>query len=202
MTDSALRKFRSDLLVPVFEDLTEMILLIRNAFNRQKKCYLDEATQVKTKIDHHLDHAKKQLKDYSGQDIGPDAVTHVRGVLSHLEVVADSLKSLIAPLTQQIANGVLFSDKGISQTNFLFDHEAGLFRSMADILLTDNQILEHYVDDKINEMERLCIEFATDHEARLIEGLCQPQCAPIFLVVLDSIRVISHHEKEMVRLVR
>ena len=128
--------------------------------------------------------------------------TQLQNILSHVEMMKTEVAKLIDPIREQVAGGILFSDKAISQTNFLFDHEAGIFRSLEDILVTENKVLENYVIGKIDDMHRFCVDFATDHEARLIEGLCQPKAAPIFLAILDSIRTISHHEKEILRILK
>jgi Na+/phosphate symporter len=195
MTDSGLLKRRSDLLVPVLERLTDMILLARKAFNRQKTSFLDEADQIRGRLGQELEAARNAAQVDAGERI------HLQNLVSHVEMIKEEISELLEPLRKQIAGGILFSDKAISQTNFLFDHEAGIFRSLEDILVTGNHILVNYVSDKIDDMHRFCTEFATDHEARLIEGLCQPQAAPIFLGILDCVRAVSYHEREIIRLI-
>ncbi|MBN1140616.1 MAG: hypothetical protein JXB25_02290 [Deltaproteobacteria bacterium] len=202
MTDTGLIKCRSELLVPVIEDITELILLIRNAFNRQKISYLNDANQIQNRVSQEISNGKNNLKSFSGKELEKKKAVQIESIFSHLELVSEATSELRDPIRKQISEGILFSDKAISQTNFLFDHQAGLFRSLADIFLTDNQILENYVTSKVVEMDKLCIDFATDHEARLIEGLCQPKAAPIFLAILDSIRIISHHEREILQLLK
>jgi len=199
MKDSeSLLKRRSDLLVPVLEKLTDMILLARKAFNRQNISFLDEADQIRSRLGRELETVRTSLQQ-SQMDV--DERIYLQNLLSHVEMIKEEISELQEPLRKQIAGGILFSDKAISQTNFLFDHEAGIFRSLEDILVTGNHILVNYVSNKVDDMHHFCTEFATDHEARLIEGLCQPQAAPIFLAILDCIRDVSYHEKEIIRLV-
>ena len=200
MTDFGLSKNQSDLLVPILENLTEMILLTRKAFNRQKTSFLNDADKIRSRVEEAIESAKADLQKIQGPSDEKTKAAQLQNILAHVEMIKEKVSELFDPVKKQISGGILFSDKAISQTNFLFDHEAGIFRSFEDILVTGNNILVTYVNGKIDDMHRLCIEFATDHEARLIEGLCQPQAAPIFLAILDCIRNISHHEKEIIRL--
>ena len=202
MIESGMAKKRSDLLVPILERLTEMILLTRKAFNRQKAAYLNEAETIRSRVERGIESAKADLQKVAAETAGKSQALHLQNLLAHVEMIKGKVADLVDPVQKQIAGGLLFSDKAISQTNFLFDHEAGIFRSLEDILVTENSILVNYVNGKIDDMARFCIEFATDHEARLIEGLCQPQAAPIFLGILDCIRNISHHQKEILRLLQ
>ncbi len=197
MKDSGFKKEQSEVLVPILNDLTEMILTLRNAFNRQNQSYLKETKKIQGRLEEDLNLANKEAEGGSADE---RLVVRMKSILSHLEMIQEAINELIEPLGKQIREGILFSNKGMLQTNFLFDHEAGIFRSLADIFLTENPVLEDYVMDKIDEMSKRCIDFATDHEARLIEGLCQSQAAPVFLAILDSIRTISHHEHEIVKL--
>ncbi|MBN2429130.1 MAG: hypothetical protein JXK94_12410 [Deltaproteobacteria bacterium] len=199
MMTSGFKRDQSEILVPILNDLTEMILTLRNAFNRQNQSYLHETTKIQKRLAQDIEVAKKEAVGLSSSE---KLVVRLQSILSHMELIQDAINELVDPLKKQIREGILFSNKGMMQTNFLFDHEAGIFRSLADIFLTENPILRDYVLEKIEDMSQKCIDFATDHEARLIEGLCLPQAAPVFLAILDSIRTISHHEHEIVRLLQ
>lgn len=199
MTDSGFKKDQSDILVPILNDLTEMILTLRNAFNRQNQSYLKETVNIQKRLEQDIAMAKKETKGLSADE---KVLTRLQSILSHMELIQEAINELVEPLAKQIREGILFSNKGMMQTNFLFDHEAGIFRSMADIFMTENPVLQEYVLEKIEDMSKKCMDFATDHEARLIEGLCQPQAAPVFLAILDSIRTISHHEHDIVILLQ
>jgi Na+/phosphate symporter len=197
MTLSGFKKDQSEILLPILNDLTEMILTLRNAFNRQNQSYLQETAKIQKRLAQDIEKAKKEAKGLSSSE---KLVARMESILSHMDMVQEAINELIDPLRKQIKEGLLFSNKGIMQTNFLFDHEVGIFRSLADIFVTENPILRDYIFTKIEDMSQKCIDFATDHEARLIEGLCLPQGAPIFLAILDSIRTISHHEHEIVKI--
>ena len=128
------------------------------------------------------------------------ALNYLSGLYSHLQVIADNLGALADPIQKKIKNGVLFSDKAVTQTNYLFDTQAGMLRSVLDIVKTDNEFLKRYTETEARNLIQACNNFATEHETRLIEGLCLPQAAPLFLAILDSMRMLARQEAEIVQL--
>ncbi len=104
------------------------------------------------------------------------------------------------PIEQKIRGAVLFSDKAVTQANFLFDQHTGIIRSVLDIFKTDNEFLKKYVLEESGKLGKACLSFATEHEERMIEGLCLPQAAPIFLALLDRMRNITQQEVQIATL--
>ena len=121
-------------------------------------------------------------------------------VLDHLAMLGDNIGRFAEPIEQKIRGAVLFSDKAVTQTNFLFDQHSGIIRSVMDIIKTDNELLKKSVLEEGCKLGQACLSFATEHEDRMIEGLCLPQAAPIFLALLDRMRVIAQHEVEIATL--
>jgi Na+/phosphate symporter len=117
-----------------------------------------------------------------------------------VQLIADNLAALVSPVQRKISEGILFSDKAVSQTNHLFDKQAGLVRSLLDALKTGNTVLKTYVLEEGQKLLQHCNDFATEHEARLVEGLCLPQAAPLFLTILDRMRTAAQHAVDIVRL--
>lgn len=105
-------------------------------------------------------------------------LARLQSILIHLEIIDETIGGLSEPIQKKIQDGVLFSDKAVSQTNHLFDHQTGMLRSLLDIIKTDNEFLKKYVLEVGRTQIQSCIDFATEHEARLIEGVCLPQAAP------------------------
>lgn len=194
--DSRFKKDQSEILAPILNDLTEMLLALRNAFNRQDTDCLQEVRDIFNHLEKDLETARKMAPDATG---GEDRSQRLQSIIAHLCSIREAIHDLVKPFTQLIRDGILFSPKGMMQTNYLFDHEAGIFRSMEDVFVTENNVLEEYVQEKIQDISQKCMDFATDHEARLVEGLCLPQATPVFLAVLDSIRNISRHEQEIIK---
>ena len=128
------------------------------------------------------------------------ALMRLASMYNHLRIIAQNLEALADPIQKKIKDGVLFSDKAVSQTNYLFDTQAGMLRSVLDIIKTDNEFLKKYTETEVRNLIQACNNFATEHETRLIEGLCLPQAAPLFLAILDSMRLVGQNEAEIVQL--
>ena len=115
-------------------------------------------------------------------------------------MVGDILLELSTPIGRKMKEGILFSDKAVAQANQLFDHVTGILRSILDTLKTDNDFLKRYVLEEGQRLTQACNDFATEHEARLIEGLCLPQAAPLFLALLDGMRTIGQHAMNIAKI--
>ncbi len=180
---------------PVFVKLGEMLASARDAFNRHSGASLERlknlggelTPEVKSVGDYLCNSAEKTPENQRAP------LLRLQSVLTHLQVIGSTLEGLAAPIGRKIKDGILFSDKAVSQANQLFDHLAGILRSILDVLKTDNEFLKRYVQEEGHKLTQATKDFATEHEARLIEGLCLPQAAPIFLALLDGLGAAGHH---------
>jgi len=191
-----------DLFSPIFNRLEGMVGAARNAFNRHSRQDLE---QLKTfhreavpEITNAITMVEGTLAKQPAGERGPGL--KVQSILTRLQLVTEKLGGLADPIEKKIKDGVLFSDKAVSQTNHLFDHQAGILRSLLDILKTDNNMLKRFVQDEGQRLVQNSIDFATEHEDRLIEGLCLPQAAPLFLGILDNMRTAAQHEVDIAQI--
>lgn len=191
-----------DLFTPLFEKLEGLVAAARNAFNRHSRQDLEHLKAFhKESVLGIADAIRKAegtpaKKPAGERGVGPKE----QSVLTRLQLIAETLGGLTDPIDKKIKDGVLFSEKAVSQTNYLFDHQAGMLRSLLDILKTDNAMLKRLVQEEGQKLIQDCINFATEHEDRLIEGLCLPQAAPIFLSILDNMRTAAQHEVDIAQI--
>jgi Na+/phosphate symporter len=187
---------------PIFAKLGDMLSTARDAFNRHsgtsleqlKKIYGELAAEIKRAVDDFGTLAAKASENQKASFI------RFQSVLTHLQIVGDNLEALSIPIGKKMKEGVLFSDKAVAQTNQIFDHLTGILRSVLDALKTDNDFLKRYVQEEGQRLTQSCNEFATEHEDRLIEGLCLPQAAPLFLAMLNGFRASSQHAVNIMRI--
>ncbi|MBI4642697.1 MAG: hypothetical protein HY790_01925 [Deltaproteobacteria bacterium] len=174
----------------------------RDAFNRHSRRRMEELRTLNRTAAQELEAALKKLdKEMALKSEGERAaLTRLSSIYTHMQIIAQNLGALVDPIQKKIKDGVLFSDKAVSQTNYLFDTQAGMLRSVLDIIKTDNEFLKRYAETEARNLIQACINFATEHETRLIEGLCLPQAAPLFLAILDNMRSMGQHEVEIVQL--
>ncbi|MFP3868682.1 MAG: hypothetical protein ACLFUU_11080 [Desulfobacteraceae bacterium] len=184
---------------PIVDQLMTMTGTARDAFNRHQRQCLADLNKQQEVASQKINAAIKQIEGLLSRASGTEKTKFLQlhSILSHLNAIGDNLAQLAGPLEQKIQGAVLFSDKAVAQTNYLFDHQAGILRSLIDIVHTDNQLLKKYVVEEGQKMRQSCLEFATEHEARLIEGLCLPQAGPIFLAILDRMQTIAQHELDI-----
>lgn len=191
-----------DLFTPIFNKLDAMVGAARNAYNRHSRQDLE---QLKTLYKEVIPEITNAIKTMEGALAKKPAGERAEGlkyqsVLTRLQLIADKLGGLDDPIAKKIKDGVLFSEKAVSQTNHLFDHQAGILRSLLDILKTDNDMLKRFVLEEGQRLIQNCNDFATEHEDRLIEGLCLPQAAPLFLAILDNMRTAAQHEVDIAQI--
>ncbi len=172
----------------VFEKLEAMGRAARNAFNRHSRADVEELRRLHRELAADLEAA-----------LGQAAAAMDRDLLKGLKSIADHLGGLAESLDKKIQGVIMFSDKAVSQSNQLLDQQAGLLRTLLDILKTDNLVLKKYAREEALRLIQNCNDFATEHEARLIEGLCLPQAAPIFLALLEQMRGFAQDILAMVK---
>ena len=190
------------LIAPIVDRLLTMMGAARDAFNRHSRPRVEElrALQALTaRVTHDMGTELKSLIARKSEDEQP-AVVRAHDILPYLRIIGDNIGGCADPIEQKIRGAVLFSDKAVTQANFLFDQHSGMVRSVLDIIKTNNEFLKKYVLEESHKLGQVCLTFATEHEERMIEGLCLPQAAPIFLSLLDRMRTIAQQEVEIANL--
>lgn len=190
------------LLGPIVGELLSMMGAARDAFNRHNRTRLQELRSLQTKVVQDVQDFGKEMKSSIGRKPEDERpfVIQARDILDRLGIIGDNIGGCADPIEQKIRGGILFSDKAVTQANFLFDQQSGMIRSVLDIIKTNNEFLKKYVLEESKKLGQACLTFATEHEERMIEGLCLPQAAPIFLALLDRMRSVSQQQVEIAKL--
>ncbi len=172
----------------------ECIYLLQNAFIYNSSKFLDEC-EAKAKEIHQ---SEKTLTQGFVEETkkSPDAKVYVPAP-GHIERMGAYMEDIIGCMRTKIKDEILFSDKAISEITFLLQRIQEVLNNISDIILARNAIMGRYVKESEAEISRSANEFATLHEERLIEGLCMPKASPLFLDILDAIKGIAWHAKEI-----
>jgi Na+/phosphate symporter len=186
----------------IVDRLLTMMGAARDAFNRHSLASLGELNSLRGIVGQTVQDMSKQLQSLIARKSEDERLVldRVHSVLEHLMSIGDNIGQCADPIERKIRGAILFSNKAVTQANFLFDQHSGMIRSVLDIIKTDNEFLKKYVLEEGRKLGQACLSFATEHEERMIEGLCLPQAAPIFLALLDRMRTISQHEAEIATL--
>ncbi len=118
-------------------------------------------------------------------------------VPQHILRIAENIEALAEKTAKKIKDNILFSERAITEITFLMQRLKEIIMSANDLLFCENTILNSYVEESEANLVKTCIEYATQHEERLIEGLCLPVSSSIYITMLDCIRNIAWHAKEL-----
>lgn len=115
----------------------------------------------------------------------------------HILKIYENIEKLAIELEKKIKDNILFSDKAMTEITFLLQRLIDILRPTAEIILAKNVLVRRYVEESRAGIVRRAIEYATLHEERLIEGLCLQVASSIYLNMLDAIKSIAWHAKEI-----
>lgn len=186
--------------------VTNLIIMVEKAssgFNRQKAADVEEMLHHQKIVSDEIFLVSNRLDELllKAQGDSREFYLKLESVLAHVQLMAEDIGEMIPVLKKQIKQGIAFSQKGVAQTNELFEGQLEMLRVLADIFQTDNEVLKTFLrQEKGPSLCQRCIDFATAHEARLVEGLCLPHAAPIFLTLLDAVRNMAQHGMEVAHL--
>lgn len=191
----------ADILAPIIHNLLEMRRAARDAFNRHSSDKLQDLQNLQKAVTRNITEASRQVQSMTVRKSEAEKKAFLRldTTLSHLGEINAILGNLTDPLQKKIKGGVLFSDKAVTQSNYLFDQHGGMIRSLLDIVRTDNDFLKKYVKSEALNLVQACSDYATEHQDRLIEGLCTPQASPIFLAMLEAMQALGQTEAVIVK---
>jgi Na+/phosphate symporter len=192
----------ADILAPIIHNLLAMRRAARDAFNRHSRDKLQDLQNLQGTASQNITQASRQIKSLMARkpEVEKQALLRLEAILGRLGEINANLGNLADPIHKKIQGGVLFPDKAVTQCNYLFDQHGGMIRSLLDIIRTDNDFLKNYVKGEARNLVQASADYATEHQDRLIEGVCTPQAAPIFLAILDAMRGVGQTEVDIAKL--
>lgn len=113
--------------------------------------------------------------------------------VKHIETARQNLDNVIAAVEKKVAGSVLFSETAAREMDTLFNGLIGFLDHVKDYLLTGNKVLGRHIKDEADKHARYAREFATKHEERLIQGVCQPRAAAVYLDMLSGFSGIFYN---------
>jgi len=180
------------------DEVVRMFLLVRDGFVRVDAAPLEEASRL-ARLLHQQEQALIQRMVKAAADPGqpPGVDEDAIFVPMHLERVAEHIELLGAAVGRMIRDGVPFTDRATGEIRRLFGTVLELLEGLRDALRTGNRTLVRYIRDAGRACEAQANEFALFHEQRLIEGVCQPKASSIYLAMLDHLRGVEWHSRQV-----
>ncbi|NOX20871.1 MAG: hypothetical protein GXO99_06405 [Nitrospirae bacterium] len=176
--------------------IEEALTYVYNAFIYNQNSPLEAAEKLTAEIREKERQLTPELIELSARD---EIARLYAPIPSHLERIADNIEHIIRMIRTKNDENVLFSDKAVSELNFLFNRVKEVQSNLSDLILARNRFLANYIIESEKEIERAANEFSTLHEERLIEGICLPKASGIYVMILDALKRIVWNAKEIAR---
>ncbi len=185
-------------LVELADRTIEMLKLARDAFARQRPSLVPRILALGLEVHR----AEKRLT--AGfvprtADGGTPAEPEKIFVPMHLERIGDNIVAFARAIDRPARDGAVFTDRAMHEIEMLLDQAIELLEATRDILVTGNRTLVHCVLSDGPAFQAKATEFASFHQQRLIEGLCMPHASSIYLAMIDYLRCVERHQREIVQ---
>lgn len=175
------RELSLDELENLMDMVLELIQLNHRAFTSYKKSYLADAERVAKRFDLM---AKSMIECNLVKKTGDTVINKIYAIAGMKE---EQVK-LYELIKEKNRDGILFSDKGLGEINELFDILKELTIHTRDYLATGNYILHKHINEMILHGHQKAKNYSTEHEERLIKGICMPQSSDIYLQMMEKIK--------------
>lgn len=123
-----------------------------------------------------------------------------QSTLTHLHILITTMIRMVQEMPNRVEEDP-FPEHDIALANVLFTQQEMIFCTLEEAIRSGDAAHLRAVCGACTEMIRLCRRSAAEHEKCVEQGLCLPGAALRFLTILDVMRLLAHHEQEMVKLV-
>lgn len=176
----------------LYDKAIEMLSLVLETFLRQETMPLGMAEKLGREI-HQREKDLTALFVERGATVPGD----LRFAPMHLERIGDSIEGLTRCVRTMLAEGTVFTEKGIRETNTLFEKTVELLECGRDLITTGNRILHRHVTEEGQRLQAMADDYALAHQQRLLEGVCMAKASSTYLGILDYLREIERHNRRI-----
>lgn len=189
---------RADL-VGMADEIVEMLRHVRDGFGHLDPQVVEQASQLGRIVHKQEQGVLERLarRSVAARIAGLPVDEDVVYVPMHLERVAECVERLGVATVKVAREGTLFTDRAVHEVGGLIAQAIEILESVRDAIRTGNPVLMRFVVDAGKACEARVSEYAHFHEKRLIEGVCQPRASSVYLMMLDDIRGIEWHARQV-----
>lgn len=179
----------------LFSGVIEAANMAQNSFIYNNLKFLEDIKTIAVCIrDEEKTLSQALLKEAK---VGNPAAAAYMSIPAHLYRISGYIDSISSSLEKKIKGEVLFSDKAVSEVNFLFENLKDILSNTGDMILARNRIIAAYISEAEANISKTANDFSTKHEERLIEGSCLAAASSIYLELLSTFKAIAWHAKEV-----
>ena len=171
--------------------------LCMDGFMKHKINLIDEAMKLNPALRDEGNELRNLLSKKAAEpDANKELIKSLLSIVSSIEMAITGLDSTLQHVRFKVTEGILFSDKAVSEIRHLIEETLDILKTAGDTLATKNEVLMRHIIDKYKNLNEIVEVYAEEHEERLIKGLCQPQHTPVYLNIIDSIMTVVWHVKQ------
>jgi len=170
-------------------DAGEMTIKAFDGLLRHSRASLEDAEKLGRDIDSMAKEVTVRVLAAKEDSKILPAATIVE-MVNELEKIKYSLDKIIANIRSKVDEGVLFSDKAMSELKDFFMAAQDGLNTVHDLILTRNPVLISHIIKKAETYEEIGRKYADEHQERLIKGICLPKSSLIYLLILDGLKDI------------
>lgn len=180
------------------EKTAEMLRLTWGTFRRQDTAPLQRAEQLGREV-HQQEKALTEafVTKLPGSPGAGGTHHEVFFVPMHLERIGDNTEFLIKAIRSMVRDGTPFTERAMREVNSLFEKAVELIECVRDLVPTKNRVLIKHILEQGERYAELANEYALAHQQRLIEGVCMPNASSLYLAILDYLKGIAWHARQI-----
>lgn len=179
--------------------IESILSLCMDGFMKHKVQLVDEANKVSQAIHEEENELISLLSNKAAKSkMDGELIKSLMAVVGHLEMATNGLDGIMQHVKIKVNEGVLFSDKGVSEISHIFRETLDVVKTAGDAIMTKNEVLKKYVIDKYASIAQAVDAYSEEHEDRLIKGVCQPKSSSLYLNIVDSLVKVVWDMKQAV----
>ncbi len=185
-------------IVHLADQTIDMLKGAREAFLKQRRQLVAQVLSLGYDV-HRAEKALTASLMPGATDGGAPAAGERIFVPMHLERIGDNIEAFVRAIDRQAQDGAVFTDRATHEIARVVEKALELLEATRDILRTGNRTLVHHVLTDGPCFQATATEFASFHQERLIQGLCVPRASSIYLAMVDYLRGVERHQREIVQ---
>ena len=184
--------------VKLADQTIEMLRMTREAFLKQRRSLVQSILALGQEV-HHAEKAlvARLVPGTAGGRTASEAEKIF--VPMHLERIGDNIEGFARAVDRQAHEGMVFTDRATHEIDRLLEKALEMLEATRDVLRTGDQTLADRVLTDGPCFQATASEFASFHQERLIQGVCVPRTSSLYLAMIDYLRGIERHQREIVR---
>jgi Na+/phosphate symporter len=195
MSDKDVKELRKEIYL-LMHNIREMLEFTQDGFLKNRLSSLNQADDLSREIRVKAETLTAAIAKSASTD---DQARSLLTISFHLDELRTSIGRIVENSRVRIREGLLFSDKAISEASSLFVKTDGILKNTADSAVTGSPAAVTNALEESESLERMTSAFATAHEQRLITGECQPRASSIYLSILYAFEDLRAHLKNAAR---